>query len=217
MIIDIILIALIALGIFFGYKKGMVGILIGVAALILSLVLAFMLQGPVANYLYTTPIGSGIESNVSKLVNDTVHADENNSQGTTTKEDNNFFNKVIQEASKTDDVVKEASKNFTLFILKGITFVGIFILVRIICYILQMILNVVFDLPILHSVNKLGGVVLSVITTLIKLWIVLAIIQLLSSVVAMDSVTNIINQSYVTKILYENNILINMLQSGIKL
>lgn len=219
MIIDIILIALIALGVFFGYKKGLVGILIGVASLILSIILAFVLQGPVSEYLYSTPVGTSIESKVTEFVNDTLSSENNENVDSedNTKKENDFFSKVIQDATNSEDTVKEASKNITMFILKGITFIGIFILVRIICYILQMILNVVFDLPILHSVNKFGGMAINLVATLLKLWILLAAIQLISSVVAIDFITNLINQSYLTKLLYENNILLNILQTTIKL
>lgn len=219
MIIDIIIIALIALGVFFGYKKGLVGILIGVASLILSIILAFVLQGPVSEYLYSTPVGTSIESKVTEFVNDTLSSENNENVDSedNTKKENDFFSKVIQDATNSEDTVKEASKNITMFILKGITFIGIFILVRIICYILQMILNVVFDLPILHSVNKFGGMAINLVVTLLKLWILLAAIQLISSVVAIDFITNLINQSYLTKLLYENNILLNILQTTIKL
>lgn len=219
MIIDIILIALIALGVFFGYKKGLVGILIGVASLILSIILAFVLQGPVSEYLYSTPVGTSIESKVTEFVNDTLSSENNENVDSedNTKKENDFFSKVIQDATNSEDTVKEASKNITMFILKGITFIGIFILVRIICYILQMILNIVFDLPILHSVNKFGGMAINLVATLLKLWILLAAIQLISSVVAIDFIINLINQSYLTKLLYENNILLNILQTTIKL
>ena len=219
MIIDIIIIALIALGVFFGYKKGLVGILIGVASLILSIILAFVLQGPVSEYLYSTPVGTSIESKVTEFVNDTLSSENNENVDSedNTKKENDFFSKVIQDATNSEDTVKEASKNITMFILKGITFIGIFILVRIICYILQMILNIVFDLTILHSVNKFGGMAINLVATLLKLWILLAAIQLISSVVAIDFITNLINQSYLTKLLYENNILLNILQTTIKL
>lgn len=219
MITDIIIIALIALGVFFGYKKGLVGILIGVASLILSIILAFVLQGPVSEYLYSTPVGTSIESKVTEFVNDTLSSENNENVDSedNTKKENDFFSKVIQDATNSEDTVKEASKNITMFILKGITFIGIFILVRIICYILQMILNIVFDLPILHSVNKFGGMAINLVATLLKLWILLAAIQLISSVVAIDFITNLINQSYLTKLLYENNILLNILQTTIKL
>lgn len=211
MIVDIILIALLALGIFFGYRKGLVGIFIGVISLILSIILAFMLQGPVSEYLYTTPIGTSIESSVTGFVEENINSNDNK------ENDNKFLQDIIQSATNSENTVKEASKNITLFILKGITFVGIFILVRIICYILQMILNIVFDLPILSSVNKFGGIAINLLASLLKIWILLAAIQLISSVISIDFITNLINQSVLTKLLYENNILLNLLQTTIKL
>ena len=51
-ILDLLLVALIALGAFNGHKKGLVGVVVGFASLILSIVLAFGFQGIVSNAIY---------------------------------------------------------------------------------------------------------------------------------------------------------------------
>ena len=114
-------------------------------------------------------------------------------------------------------VVDESANKITMFILKGISFVGIFILVFIICYILRMILNIVFKLPILNSINKVGGVSLNVLKTVFKIWILLAIIYFVSFVPLVDTINNFIDSSVVTKFLYENNIIVNILKSTLNI
>ena len=80
-----------------------------------------------------------------------------------------------------------------------------------------MLLNFVFDFPILSSINKFGGIGINLLKTLLKLWILLAIISFVSTLPILDPVIEQINQSFVVKVLYENNLLVNIVKSTIKL
>ena len=209
MIIDIIVIAIIALSAFLGYKKGLVSILVSFAGMIIAIVLAFILQGPVADFLYNTPIGSSIEQGVTKVIEENVQEENNN-------DNENFITKILNSNENSQDINK-AAESLTKYILKGISFVGILILVFIICYILQMVLNLVFDLPLLNSVNRLGGIGLNVIKTLIKLWVLLAIISFISAIPIVKPVVDVINDSMLVKLLYDNNFLVAIIQGTMKL
>ena len=61
LVLDIILIALIAFGAFRGYKRGLVGVVVGFASLILSIILAFAFQSIVAEALYNSGIGDSLK------------------------------------------------------------------------------------------------------------------------------------------------------------
>lgn len=209
MIIDIIVIAIIALSAFLGYKKGLVSILVSFAGMIIAIVLAFILQGPVADFLYNTPIGSSIEQGVTEVIEENVQQENNN-------DNENFITKILNSNENSQDINK-AAESLTKYILKGISFVGILILVFIICYILQMVLNLVFDLPLLNSVNRLGGIGLNVIKTLIKLWVLLAIISFISAIPIVKPVVDVINDSMLVKLLYDNNFLVAIIQGTMKL
>ncbi len=209
MIIDIIVIAIIALSAFLGYKKGLVSILVSFAGMIIAIVLAFILQGPVADFLYNTPIGSSIKQGVTEVIEENVQQENNN-------DNENFITKILNSNENSQDINK-AAESLTKYILKGISFVGILILVFIICYILQMVLNLVFDLPLLNSVNRLGGIGLNVIKTLIKLWVLLAIISFISAIPIVKPVVDVINDSMLVKLLYDNNFLVAIIQGTMKL
>ena len=103
-----------------------------------------------------------------------------------------------------------------MFILKGISFVLVFFVVTLIAYILQMILNVVFNLPILNSINNIGGVAAGLIKALIKVYVVLAIIYFLSAASFVEPLSNLIDSSSVTKVLYNNNLLVKLLSGSLK-
>lgn len=215
MILDIVLIIILLISAFIGYKKGLVGVVLSIVSLILSIILAVFLQGTVANYLYSeTGVGTMIESSIKT----TIETELENRLNTEVEENKNkFIDMFFEPEELATTVVDESANKITMFILKGISFVGIFILVFIICYILRMILNIVFKLPILNSINKVGGVSLNVLKTVFKIWILLAIIYFVSFVPLVDTINNFIDSSVVTKFLYENNIIVNILKSTLNI
>lgn len=215
MILDIILIIILLISAFIGYKKGLVGVLLSIISLILSIVLAIFLQGSVTSYLYDeTTIGATIESSIKS----TIEIEIDNKLNTEAEEDERTFVDMFFDTEElSTSMVDESANKITMFILKGISFVGIFILVFIICYILRMVLNIVFKLPILNSINKFGGVSLNLLKTLFKIWILLAIIYFVSFVPLVDTINNFIDSSILTKFLYNNNVIVNVLKSTLNI
>lgn len=207
-LIDILVVLLIVLGAFNGHKKGLVGILVGFAALVLSIVLAFMFQSVVADAIYDTGLGSTVASmakdNMQKMIKNGEDVDSS------------IYAKVLS-STITDDNLVQASENVSRFVMKGLSFIAIFLIVRIICYILQMILNIVFNLPILSSINGMGGTIVGGLSVLIKIWIVLALISFISPLPIFDSIISYINKTFLVKMLYNNNMLVAIIKSGLRL
>ena len=207
-LIDILVVLLIVLGAFSGHKKGLVGILVGFAALILSIVLAFMFQSVVADAIYDTGLGQSVAGIAKNNMQDMMKNGEN--------VDKSIYGKVLSNAV-TDDNLTVASENISRFVMKGLSFIAIFLIVRIICYILQMILNVVFNLPLLSTVNGIGGTVVGGLSVLIKIWIVLALISFVSPLPMFDSIVSYIDKTFLVKLLYNNNLLVAVVKAGLRL
>lgn len=205
MVIDIIVLAYIAFSIFAGYKKGLIGILASFVGFVVALILAFALEPQVVNFLNNdTHVASTIENGIRSGVSQALQQKQDNLQGT-----NKFYSGIINNfANETAD---EISYNITQFVLKGISFVGVYIIVIVIMYILESLLNFVFDLPILKSINKSGGIAVNIVMAIFKIWIVLAIISFLVPFGSMQQVVNAINQTYITKYLFNNNLIVSFL------
>lgn len=213
MVIDVIIILLLVFSAYFGYKKGLVGILVSFVSLLLAIILGLILQGPIANYLYEdTTIGKTIEDNVMHFVEENLLKEESQGNDEKTNVITQWLTNDTQENFSTQQIVKQ----ITLLILRGVSFIGVIILVYIICFILQGLLNFVFDLPILNSLNKVGGVGINVLHMLLKIWIVLAIAYFISPIPNLNQISNVLSSGKVSKILYENNLLVTMIQSNMK-
>lgn len=210
MIIDIILVLFIALGAFMGYKKGLINVLTSIIGLVLAIVLAFFLQSPVANVLRDSSFGEKIYNTVHEGIN---HAVINQNQD---NDNSSFYSNMVKELLS-DEQMNTKYEQVTMFILKGISFFIIFVIVSIIIFILRNILNIVFDLPILNSINKFGGLGLGAIKSFVTVYIILALIAFLSPIPkVLEITTQNINKTKITKTLYDNNLLVSIIQSNIK-
>ena len=207
-LVDILVILLVVLGAFSGHKKGLVGILVGFAALILSIVLAFMFQSVVADAIYDTGLGQSVAQMAKNNMQDMMKNGES--------VDKSIYGKVLSN-TVTDDNLTVASENISRFVMKGLSFIAIFLIVRIICYILQMILNVVFNLPILSTINGMGGTIVGGLSVLIRIWVVLALILFVSPLPMFDSVVSYIDKTFLVKLLYNNNLLVAVVKAGLRL
>lgn len=210
MIIDIVLILFIALGAFMGYKKGLINVLVSFVAIIIAIVLSLLLQIPVANTLRQTAIGNSINETVNNHLIGTIQ------NKTADIVDNTFYMNIGKNISSGEQL-KDFSESITMFILKGLSFFIIFIIVTLIILILKKILNFVFDLPILNSVNQIGGLALGGIKSLAIVYIILAILAFISPMPSItSSITENVNKTKITKTLYNNNLLVNIIKSNIK-
>ncbi|MGN1013414.1 MAG: CvpA family protein [Clostridia bacterium] len=207
-VLDLILIALIVLGAISGHKKGLVGVVVGFASLILSIILAFAFQSVVSDALY--------ESGLGKKVKDVAQENMQNMLDNGESIDNSFYGSIISSVT-TEDEISKAAEAVSRFVMKGLSFIAIFLIVRLICYILQMILNIVFNLPILSSINSMGGTAVGVLSILIKVWIILAIISFISPLPLFEGINAYIDNTFLVKLLYNNNLLVTIIKAGLKI
>ena len=196
MFLDVIVIVFFILMMIYGYKKGCISIVARLASLLIAFVLAYFLAGTVGGYIKDTNIGVNINDAIENTINST---------DTVITIVSNIQTKLGIESE--EQLINNIS-NYTFI---GIGFVIVFVIARIILWIVQKILESIFDLPILKTFNKLGGVVLSAIMFIIELSIILAVISSLSTFSFMSGVLNIIHSSTITKLLYEQNIFTNII------
>lgn len=210
MIIDIIIVLLVALGAFVGYKKGLIDVLTSIIAIVLALILAFLLQIPVANTLRQSSLGNTLNTTINQGIEKAVNDNESGEQ-------NSSFYSAIVKGILSEEQITTQAENVTMFILKGLSFFIIFIIVTAIIFILKSILNLVFDLPILNSVNKFGGLGLGAIKSLVIVYIILAALAFVSPMPSLsNNITKAINNTTIAKELYNNNLLVKIIESNIK-
>ena len=207
-IVDLIIIAVVLLFIFLGYKKGLTGSLIKLLSFIIAIVVAFVLYKPVANAVVeNTVIDDNIRTTLSATlgVEDKTENTEENVPSTIM----NNINKEIENA--TDEVKANVIDHTTITIVNIGSGIVIFLAVRVILVLISLFAKILTDLPVIKQVDKLGGLAYGAIEGIVIVYAVLAVISLTSVIWANNAVVTAIAKSSLGEMLYNNNIILNLL------
>ena len=207
-IVDLIIIAVVLLFIFLGYKKGLTGSLIKLLSFIIAIVVALVLYKPVANaVIENTVIDDNIRTTLSATlgVEDKTENTEENVPSTIM----NNINKEIENA--TDEVKANVIDQTTITIVNIGSGIVIFLAVRVILVIISLFAKILTDLPVIKQVDKLGGLAYGAIEGIVIVYAVLAVISLTSVIWANNAVVTAIAKSSLGEMMYNNNIILNLL------
>ncbi len=204
-IIDIIVILLIALFTFIGYKQGLVKAAIRLLSFFIAIVVALILYKPISNAIIdNTSIDDNIKNTIiEKIKPEGVEQDE----PIEIEEQTGITNKIIGE---TNNTIEQIANTFAIKLIEVCVLILIFIVIKIILRFITALADLITKLPILKQANKLGGTVYGLIRGIFIVYVILAIIYLVSPLMKND-VSNTINDSFITKQIYNNNILLNII------
>lgn len=219
MILDIIIVSLALISGFLGVKKGMVAIVTKIVGFILATVFAFMFYRQLASYInakyeFPSKINYSIKKAISSNSDDSKEDEYINLSNIIKKF--NLTDKInLKEEEETLTEEKSLSdavaEKITSYVINIIAFLIIFLSIIIIASILSLILGAIFSLPLLNSINKLGGFVAEIVLFILKLCIILEIISVLSPLSFMSWIITQIDGSVLVRFLYYNNYLARLI------
>ena len=208
-VLDLILLASLALSIFFGYKKGLIGVAFNLCAFLVAIIVTWILYNPVTNIVINnTEIDDGIKNAI--IEKGVIKQDEK-------KQEENKVNEFIGQyittpiTDATNNAVEETAKVISEKIVAIGVAIVLFIVVRIALILLKFVAEAIAKLPIIKQCNKAGGLVYGAIRGMFVIYTFLAILFLVMSVNNSGTIANMINSSIISKILYENNLILNII------
>lgn len=212
-IIDLILIGIVLLSTFLGYKKGLIGVAFKIVSFIIALIVTLILFKPISNYIITnTEFANTIENAIVEKLS-TAEIEEGQIEEGSTDLPNvvvDYINGGIQNTvnQAKDSVVKVVAHNLTETAISIIVMIGIFIITRLILLFAKAILEAVSELPIVKQFNEVGGIIYGIIRAMLLIYVILAIISLILPMLDKTMILSAINNSILTKILYNNNLIL---------
>lgn len=209
-IIDLIIVAVIAICIIIGYMRGLTGCLIKILSFVLSLVIAFVLFVPVSNFIIqNTQIDDNLEKSIREMiVSDNKGTDEEDMP--TAMAD--YINKKTEELANNakEEIVDATAKDVSKTIVKAGTWIALFIIARIALIFLKLITSLIAKLPVIKQCDKLGGIIYGVIEGLLITYFALAVISFVTPVTNGNLAENI-NKSYIGSQMYNHNLLLKII------
>ncbi len=203
-IIDLIIVAILALCTFIGYKQGLIKVAIKLVATIIAIVVALILYKPVSSFIVdNTNIDNQIQNSITNklLPEGTLEEDE-------ISIDTESLPDLIVKNS--ENTVKSISEIISIKIIELIVLIILYIMLKIVLRFITLLADLIAKLPILNQINKLGGTIYGVLQGLILVFSIFAVVSLVAPLIGEDFIANI-NQSYIASFMYNNNLLLKII------
>ncbi len=199
MVLDLIVILVIALFTFIGYKQGLVKTAIKILAFFIALVVSLMLYKTIGNVIMkNTQVDEQIQNTiVSKVLPEDY------------EEKLEILPDALVESGET--TVNELSKNVTEKIIYGVVFIVLFVVLKIALKFVTLLTDLITKLPVIKQFDKTGGIVYGVAKGFIIVTVIFAVISLISPMLDAKYI-NAINNSYLSAMLYNHNLLIGLIK-----
>lgn len=220
--VDLIGIIFVLVSAFIAFKKGFVKTFFGFVSTFVAIALAFALCNTGVKIIKNnTTIDEWLENTL------TVALNPSNSEENIESNDEN-----IESENQYEDTLKALPENIKNFvgleeykenakgvlienaketILKVLSWIIIYLLARIILSIICVVFNGIMSIPFLKQINNLTGLILGAILGIFRIYIVLAILSFLITVMPITPVVDLIKSSMIIKFMYENNLLVSLI------
>ena len=220
--IDLIGILIVLICAFFAYKRGFVKTFFGFISTFVAIALAFALcDAGVQTIKDNTGIDEWLESTLTTALKSSSEEEIKSGEVKQDIEENNMENALKDLPENIKNFVgleeyKENAKNTVIenskeIILKILSWVVIYLSVRIILFIICLVCNGIMSIPFLKQINNLTGLVLGLILGLFRIYVILAIISFVITIVPITPVVDAIKASMIIGFMYENNLLVSLI------
>ena len=216
-IVDLIIVLILGLCIFNGYKKGLAKSLIKLLTTAIAIIIALVLYRPVVNFVIeSTTIDDNIQLSLEKIMNQNSNnenqelVDENSGIPKPISDylNNNVKNSVEQQK---ENAITETSKKAAELIVNLACVILIYIIAKILLKTLTVFIDIFASLPIIKQFNQPGGIIYGLLEGIVIILIILTLISVISPLIGNYEISNLILESYIGKFLYNNNIILNLI------
>ena len=190
-IIDLILIAIVLLSAFLGYKKGLVKLGAKLFAGIIAIVLTLILYRPVSGAIIkNTPI-------VEKIKNVVIE----NSSNFENQDKDKVSTQITTQVK--NEILPAEAENIAKSIVYAVTSIVLFLVIKIILSIVISLIDGIARLPILKQFNEVGGLVYGLARGMFIVCVIILLMGVHAKVKPENNLNENIEKSNITKMIYE--------------
>ena len=207
-VFDIVIVLILLFSIFLGYKKGLVNVGFNLFAIIISIAVTLIFYSPITNVVINN---TQIDENIEKVIidNGTKEVEQNTENSTVTSYIQNYAEGLAQNAQNT--AVQTAAHSIAINAVGIGVMILLFIVTRLALSILKIATNIITKIPIIKQCNEIAGIAYGILRGLIIVYVILAITFFVSFLSGDSTINTIIENTYVTKLFYNNNIILKLL------
>ena len=229
LIVDVSILAIVAVFIIIGVKRGFVLTLLPLLTLALAILLGYWLRVPVKNLLAKTSLEAKIGSSVTNIVEsaankaetsiDKVESNIREKAGDSSAIPTFIVDKIhsMFEEEDTDtrgieiseDAVAKVSAKITSVVMNIIAFLIVAVIVAIIVTVVRLIIIAArdMDIPVLHQMDSVLGGILAFLISVLVIYGIMLIFGVIFSCGGLSTVANAVNESWLGRFLYNHNLI----------
>ena len=122
----------------------------------------------------------------------------------------NIEKSILEMSEIKNNVMEVITDSITSLIMRIIAMLMLFVLVKIFVFLAIKLLDSLFGLPGLKSVNRTLGAVIGIANAMLVIYIVCGLVSLFTPMQNLASVDNAIGQTMLLKYFYNNNLLLSL-------
>ncbi len=211
---DIIGILIILICILWGARKGFMQSVFSLGSFIIALTLALLLSPIVSGILEDSSVGDFVhKSTYEVLVKEEATQTKFEEIASSLPLPKMMTQTIAGEAEETAlNVQKQLAATIASTALDILSAVIVFIMVKLLLFLLSHILDLLSHLPVLRSANKLLGGALGAVYGILIIYVILTLFTLGATISPLQPPLELVLESRVISIMYHQNILLNFLQ-----
>lgn len=195
--LDIAIVLIFAITVFFAAKNGFIKTLISAVSFIVAIIITASFCNPFAEFLKTTPIAESIETATEDKITEFILEGAGDTDALVDGKSSDFntlltisgidkeeiktwyAENVVDVENKESALAKKISEPIIDVIATATSIVILFVGTQILLSILSRVLNTLAKLPILRSCNKLLGIILGIILAMFRVFLFCFVMRLL--------------------------------------
>lgn len=217
-LVDLVIISIIISNAFWGYRRGLVGVLFKILAFVISIIIMFVLYKPASKAIIEkTSIDEWLTEKIAQNIEGTTLQDGNlleydEENSTVSKGMVDILNSFITEAlnKSASNVVLYVSENLAYGMIKIGTMLLLFMISRFFLIFIRFAAELIGNLPIIKMFNKSGGLVYGVVKGFLTIYVVLAVFSIASPIIQDWGVIDAVQDSTFGSKMYNDNVIINI-------
>lgn len=223
-ILDLIIIGIIALSTFLGYKKGLTKSFLKIFSFLIAIVVSFILFKPIANVVISqTDLVDRLQTTISstfKNEESSKKLEQKNDNELKENEEKDFSNmfykyiedKVVESVTETKDyVIDNASKQIAIIIINIGVFIILFIIIRIALIFVKALAELITKLPVIKQFDEAGGGIFGFLRACIIILFAFTILSIIMPIIPGAIIQETLDQTIISKLIYENNIILKLI------
>ena len=218
-LVDLVIISIIASHAFWGYRRGLVGVVFKILTFLISILIMFVLYKPVSNTIMEhTKLDEWLSTKIAENIQGTGlengnFAEYNNSNSNISKVVIDELNSFVKEALKKseDNIVGYVSRNTAIQMIRIGTMMCLFIISRFFLLFIRFLAEILANLPIIRMFNRSGGLIYGVIKGFLVTYVILGIFSIASPFILSWGVLDAIQDSTLGNKMYNDNVIIKFI------